>query len=113
MGTGSVMNGGSSGGGAFGGPVEVQVGLVYPSKAMLAAFGSYFCSKYGGGGGGGAGAVGEMDLARLEALVALVLLVQSLVHPFIILAEVVLVFTITELPGRAVMVVAVLEVGLV
>ena len=94
-------------------PVEVQVGLVYLGKAMLAARDLLLLQNTEVEVAAVLVLLVEMDLARLEALVALVLLVQSLVHPFIMLAEAVLVFTNTELPGRAVMVVAVLEVGLV
>ena len=94
-------------------PVEVQVGLVYPGKAMLVALDLLLLQNTEVEVAAVLVLLVEMDLARLEALVALVLLVQSLVHPFIMLAEAVLVFTTTELPGRAVMVVAVLEVGLV
>jgi hypothetical protein len=93
--------------------VEVQVGLVYPGKAMLAALDLLLLQNTEVEVAAVLVPMVEMDLARLEALVALVLLVQSLVHPFIMLAEAVPVLTNTELLGRAVMVVAVLEVGLV
>tara|TARA_R100001129_G_scaffold12593_1_gene8238 strand:- start:986 stop:1291 length:306 start_codon:yes stop_codon:yes gene_type:complete len=94
-------------------PVGVQVGLVYLGKAMLVARDLLLLQDTEVEAAAVLVPMVEMDLARLEALVALALLVQSLVHPFIMLAEAVAVLTNTEPPGRAVMVEAVLEVGLV
>ena len=94
-------------------PVEVQVGLVYPGKAMLAELDLLLLQDRDVEVEAVLVPSVEVDRVRMEAMGAVVLLVQSLVHPFIMLVVAVLVLTRVEAPEVAVMGAAAMEVGLV